>query len=144
MQYSASHTEFIKSKEDGQFYFLETASRVGGAHLSDMVEFASGINLWKEWAHIEAAHGRGTKYKLPKVKKNHAGIIVSLSKYEHPDMSAFDDEEIVWKINKKHHVGLIFESPDRQRIMELLDKYAEIVKKDFHASAPAKEKLIDE
>lgn len=144
MQYSASHTEFIKSREDGQFYFLETASRVGGAHLSDMVEFASNINLWKEWAHIEAAHGRGKKYKLPRIKKNHAGIIVSLSKYEHPDMAVFNDKEIVWKINKKHHVGLIVESPDRNRIMELLDKYAEIVKKDFHASAPAKEKLIDE
>lgn len=144
MQYSASHTEFIKSKEDGLFYFLETASRVGGAHLADMVEFASGINLWKEWAHVEAAQGRGQKYKLPKVKKNYAGIIVSLSKYEHPDMSVFTDKEIVWKINKKHHVGLIFESPDRNKILALLDKYAYIIKKDFHASAPAKEKLIDE
>lgn len=144
MQYSASHTEFIKSKEDGQFYFLETASRVGGAHLAEMVEFASGINLWKEWAHVEAAHCKKVKYKLPKTKKNHAGIIVSLSKYKNPNMASFEDKEIVWRINKEHHVGLIFESNSRKRILELLDKYAEIIKKDFHASAPAKEKLIDE
>jgi hypothetical protein len=36
MQTSASHTEYIKNKETGEFYFLETASRVGGAHLADM------------------------------------------------------------------------------------------------------------
>ncbi len=144
MQYSASHTEFIKNRENGQFYFLETASRVGGAHLSEMVEFATGINLWKEWAHIEAAHCLNQKYKLPKLKKNHAGIIVSLSKYKNPDMSAFDDKEIVWRMNKEYHVGLIFESKNKTKIMELLDKYAHIIQVDFHASAPAKEKLIDE
>jgi biotin carboxylase len=53
MQYSASHTEFIKSHDDGKFYFLETASRVGGAHLAEMVEYSSGINIWYEWARCE-------------------------------------------------------------------------------------------
>lgn len=37
MQYSASHSEFIKCNEDGKYYFLETASRVGGANLAEMV-----------------------------------------------------------------------------------------------------------
>ena len=37
-----SHSEFIRGKADGKFYFLETAARVGGAHLADMVEAASG------------------------------------------------------------------------------------------------------
>lgn len=39
MKYSASHSEFIKDKENGKFYFLETSSRVGGAHIAEMVEF---------------------------------------------------------------------------------------------------------
>src|SRR5690606_16926509 len=36
LKHGASHTEFIKNREDGQIYFLETASRVGGAHLAEM------------------------------------------------------------------------------------------------------------
>ena len=45
LQYSATHTEALKSNEDGQFYFLETSARVGGAHIAEMVEYATGINL---------------------------------------------------------------------------------------------------
>ena len=60
LNYSASHTEVIKCYEDGEFYFLETASRVGGAHLAEMVDFSSGINLWWEWAK--------SKLPLPKEK----------------------------------------------------------------------------
>ena len=140
MKFSASHTEFIKSDEDGKFYFLETASRVGGAHLAEMVEMSAGISLWAEWAKIETAMLRGEKYKLPKTEKDYAGILVSLSRFEHPDMSVFNDKEIVWKIDKAHHVGMIVKSKSRERVLELLDKYAAIVAKDFHAAvaAPAK------
>lgn len=38
--HGATHSEFIKSNEDGKFYFLETSSRVGGAH----------IRIW--WKHL--------------------------------------------------------------------------------------------
>ena len=34
----AVHTEFIRGADDGQFYFLETAARVGGANIADMVD----------------------------------------------------------------------------------------------------------
>ena len=75
MQYSASHSEFIKGHATGEYYFLETASRVGGANLAEMVEIATGINLWAEWARIEIAVKTGNTYKLPKVEKLHAGIV---------------------------------------------------------------------
>ena len=61
MKHSASHTEVIRCHDDGQYYFLETSSRVGGAHLADMVEAASGINLWKEWARMETAVARSER-----------------------------------------------------------------------------------
>lgn len=144
MQYSASHTEFIKCTEDGKYYFLETASRVGGANLAEMVEYASGINLWAEWAKLESAACRKQKYKLPKIRKDHAGIIVSLSRYEYPDTSSFEDSEIVWRMNKEHHIGMIIQTKDRNKISMLLDKYAERVQNEFHASAPPKEKLVGE
>ncbi|MBK9256362.1 MAG: ATPase [Saprospiraceae bacterium] len=140
MQYSASHTEFIKCNEDGQYYFLETSSRVGGAHLAEMVEAASGINLWGEWAKLETARFNGQKYKLPKIRKDHAGIIVSLSRFEYPDDSSFSDPEISWRLHKKHHIGIIIKSPKRTKILELLDVYAERIKNEFHASLPAPDK----
>jgi hypothetical protein len=140
MQYSASHTEFIKNKETGEFYFLETASRVGGAHLADMVEAASGVNLWYEWAILEAAAARNKSYKAPKPKKNHAGILVSLARTEWPNMDVFNEKEVDWKIKKPFHVGVIVSSTDENRVLSLLDKYADIVQKEFHASAPISSK----
>lgn len=138
MQFSALHTEFIKCHEDGQFYFLETASRVGGAHLAEMVEASSGINLWGEWAKLEAAVIHGEKYKLPPVKKDHAGIVVSLAKYQHIDDSSFQDKEIVWRLRKDYHIGLIIKAEKRERILELLDDYAGRVASDFHAVGKTK------
>lgn len=141
MQYSASHTEFIKNDESGEFYFLETASRVGGAHLAEMVEASSGINLWFEWAKIEAAVAAGEKYQLPKVRKDHAGIIVSLTRQQWPDTSQFNDPEIVWRMaDNEYHIGLIVQSPKREKIISLLDDYANRVQRDYHASAPAPSK----
>ena len=137
MQSSASHTEFIRCHEDGEFYFLETSSRVGGAHIAEMVEAASGINLWAEWARLESAITRQEKYQLPKRRKEHAGLVVSLSRFAEPDMRGFNDEEVVWKIDKRHHVGVIVQSKKRERIIELLDDYVRRIQRDFHASAPA-------
>ncbi len=137
MNYSATHTEFIKGKVDGKYYFLETASRVGGANIAEMVEASSGINLWSEWAKLEIAKANKAKYKLPKVTKKNAGIIVSLSRYEQPDTSSFSDEEIAWRMDKKWHIGLIVQSTDsHERVRELLDAYTERVRNEFHASLP--------
>lgn len=140
MQFSASHTEFIKAHEDGKFYFLETSSRVGGAHIAEMVEASSGISLWAEWANIEDAMAKGIKYQLPEIRNDYAGILVSLSRFEHPDTSSFNDEEVVWRMNKAYHIGMIVQSEDQSRIIQLLDDYAQRVGRDFHASAPAPDK----
>ncbi len=134
MQHSASHTEFIKSHETGEFYFLETSARVGGANLAEMVEASSGINLWKEWAHIELAVALDEPYELPEVKQHYAGIVVSLSRHQHPDTSSFTDPEICWRMNKEWHIGLIVQSESADRVRELLDLYTERIAKEFHAS----------
>lgn len=133
MQYSASHTEFIKDEASGQFYFLETSSRVGGAHLAEMVEAATGINLWREWAILEDKMARNKAYKSPKPEKRNAGIIVSLARMQNPDDSVFTEPEIVWRMKKDWHIGMIVASNRFDKIRKLLDKYAEVVAKDFHA-----------
>jgi len=140
MRQSASHTEFIRCHDDGVFYFLETSSRVGGAHLAEMVEAASGVNLWAEWARIETAAARKTSYKLAKPSKKYAGIMVSLARMEYPDQSVFNAPEVMWKIKKRHHVGVIAASDNRERVLNLLDEYVGIVFRDFHASAPMPDK----
>ena len=135
----ASHTEFIKGKEDGEIYFLETASRVGGAHLAEMVEAASDINLWAEWAKIEDAVAKEKKYELPKVAKNYAGIVLTLSKYEHPDLSSFDDPEVCFRVPLEYHAGLIVKSPKPERVLDLLDQYSERFAKELSTRAEAPE-----
>lgn len=133
LKHGAAHTEFIKCKEDGQIYFLETSSRVGGAHLAEMVAEASNINLWKEWAAIENALVKETKYALPKVKKEYAGIVLTLSKFQHPDLSSFSDSEICFRVPLEYHAGLIVKSENQERILELLEDYGNRLATDFTA-----------
>ncbi|MBI5495427.1 MAG: ATP-grasp domain-containing protein [Deltaproteobacteria bacterium] len=137
-----SHTEYIKGK-DGKFYFMETSARVGGAHISDVVEAATGVNLWEEWANIEIDKGQ-VPYELPKnVRRDYAGAAVTLARQAWPDYSAYTDPEIVMQVKKEHHAGIILKSTDCKRIEKLMGEYGERFKKDFMATAPAPEKPND-
>ena len=138
-----SHTEFIRAHEDGALYFLETSARVGGAHISDLVEAATGINLWAEWAKVEVASALGTRYDPPADRGEYGGLLVSLARQEWPDTSEFQDPELVWRLRRRHHVGFIVKSPYRDRVESLLSTYAERVRTDFLASAPPRERPRD-
>ncbi|MBI3652951.1 MAG: ATP-grasp domain-containing protein [Acidobacteria bacterium] len=134
-----THAEFIRGHEDGRYYFLETAARVGGANIAEVIEAATGINLWAEWAKVEI--GLDEKpYVLPAHRHDYSGILISLARQEHPDTSAYNDAEIVWRMNKKHHAGLIVASPDPQRVEALLNHYAERFVQDFLAVEPLPDK----
>ena len=133
-----AHTEFIKSHNDGQFYFLETAARVGGANIAEMVEAATGINLWSEWAKIEL-DSQHNSYQLPEQQQNYAGVIVSLARQEHPDTSAYQDPEIFMRFDKRHHVGFVIASQSSDRVNFLLDDYTQQFINDFLATLPPSE-----
>jgi len=136
-----SHTEFIVSRS-GDIYFLETSARVGGAYIVDVVEAATGVNLWREWAKIEIAGEHGS-YAPPPLRGQYAGIVLSLARQEEPDMSAYDDPEVVTRVRKRHHAGLIVSSPDEGRVRELVESYVTRFYKDFHASAPPPQRAAD-
>ncbi len=139
LERGTTHAEFIKSADDGQFYFLEIAARVGGAYISDVLEAASGINLWREWARIEIVDGvRPTK--ITPLRKEYAGIVLSLAKQERPDTSAYVDEEIVYRVHRRHHAGMIVRSPRLERVDELLDQYGRRFLDDFVAVVPPPER----
>jgi hypothetical protein len=132
-----THTEFIRSKADGRFYFLETAARVGGAHIADLVEASTGVNLWREWAKIEIAQGEA-HYEVPPRRSDYGGLIVSLAKQERPDTSAYNDPEIAWRLDGQlaHHVGFIFRSDNPERVEHLLSQYESRIARDFMATLP--------
>jgi biotin carboxylase len=134
-----AHAEFIKASADGQFYFLECAARVGGAYINEMVETATGINLWREWARIEMAGGDGT-YELPAARQDYAGVILSLARQEDPDTSTYNDPEVHLRIKKHHHAGLVLKSSDPDRIPGLLQDYARRFAEEFMAVEPLRDK----
>lgn len=140
MRYSASHSEYIRGDHDGELYFLETSSRVGGAHIAEMVEAASGVNLWREWAKLETAIAHKEHYIPPTDTGRHAGLIISLARQQWPDLSVFSDPEVCWRISREYHVGLIAQAGDRGRIRTLLDEYMHRIYTEFHASAPLPDK----
>lgn len=134
----AAHAEFIKSDADGKFYFLEIAARVGGAYIAEVLEAATGINLWREWAKLEIAE-RPVR-KITTARKEYAGIVLSLARQEFPDTAAYDDPEVVYRVKKKHHVGLIVRSTKLDRVQELLTDYATRFATDFAATLPPLER----
>ena len=170
LEKGAAHAEFIKSDQDGQFYFLEIAARVGGAYIADVLEAASGVNLWREWAKLEMEDGEkgrrrdaGTgrrgdtrtgregerekgrrqdsgAHKIKPTRKDYAGIILSLARQEYPDTSSYNDPEIVYRVDKKHHAGLIVRSKSLERVQELLNQYSVRFAEDFAAVLPPLER----
>lgn len=131
------HMEFIRSSEDGAMYFLESAARVGGAHIVELVEASTGVNLWQEWAKIEITQGEAP-YEVPEQRRDYGGLILSLARQETPDTSAFNDPEIVWRLSDHaFHVGFIVRSGALERVEELLTDYERKVASDYMTSLPA-------
>ena len=136
-----SHSEYIRGR-DGRLVFLETSARVGGAHIADLVEAATGMNMWAEWAKLEIAGGKAP-YAVPPLQHDFAGLLVCLARQESPDLSQYDDPEIVWRLQKAHHAGLVVKSPSQERIDQLLASYTERFRRDFVAALPAAETPYD-
>jgi hypothetical protein len=128
-----THSEFIRAHSDGRYYFLETAARVGGAFIAEVAEFASGVNPWVEWARIENALLRGETYRLPKLREEYAGSVICLARQETPDTSGYDAPELVYRLHKHHHAGLIVRSENVERVKALLESYGERFVGDFLA-----------
>jgi hypothetical protein len=114
---------------------LECAARVGGAHIADMVEGATGVNLWEEWAKIEIGGGK-VPYTPPTPRHEYAGLLMTLAREEHPDTSMFSEPEVVFRSPEKHHIGLVVRSAQKARVEALLDDYT-LRLRDLMATLPA-------
>jgi hypothetical protein len=141
LQQGVSHTEYMHSPKDDKFYLIETSARVGGANIAEMVEAATGVNLWSEWAKIEI--DRDVPYTPPVTKQLHAGTIISLARQEQPDQAPFQEPEITYRIKKKNHIGFVIASERPERVEELLNLYNERIAKEYLAVMPAASKATD-
>jgi biotin carboxylase len=138
-----THAEYIRTREAGRnakTYFLEVGARVGGAFIADVVEAATGVNLWREWARIEVAHLKGEGYRVPEGAGSYAGSVLCLARTAEPDTAMFADAEIVVRVKKHHHAGLIVRSGDAERVRVLLRGYAERFAQEYLATAPVPER----
>jgi biotin carboxylase len=134
-----THAEFLKANDSGQFYFIEVAARVGGAYIADVIEAATGINLWREWARLEVGAGK-SPYELSPPRRDYAGVILSLARQEQPDTSSYVDPEIVYRVKKYHHAGFVLKAKTPERVAQLLDFYASRFRQDFLATQPVPDK----
>jgi len=128
----------LSASANPQFYFLEVAARVGGAHTTETIAAASGINLWREWARIELAT-TPQPYVLPAVRQEYGGIALSLARQAQPSTARYTDREIVYRVSKPWHVGLVVRSPNYERVIDLLAQYTQRFNEDFTAVAPPEE-----
>lgn len=136
-----SHSEYIRGR-DGRLVFLETSARVGGAHIAELIEAGTGINMWAEWAKVEIAGGK-QPYTVPPMASDYAGLLVCLARQESPDLSGYNDPEVVWRLQKPHHAGLIVKSASQERIDQLLASYTERFRQHFVAALPAAQTPFD-
>ena len=130
-----SHTEFIRG-DDGQWYFLETvgagrrrahrgAGRGGHRH-----EPVGGVG----------EGGDGRRQGAVRARRRCAATTPAWSRRwpgrSGPTWPAFADPEVVWRLSKRHHAGLIVASPRRERVAELVDAYARRLADDYSTYLP--------
>jgi hypothetical protein len=118
-----THAEFLRSSADGGYYFLGIGARVGGAFLDQLVEAATGINLWREWARLEIGDLRQTAYAVPDSFEDYAGSVICPAQGPWPDLDSIADPSIVTRIRKDNHAGLIVRAATPDRVQALLEKY---------------------
>lgn len=139
IQNGATHSEYIRGI-DGQYYFLETSSRVGGAHIPDMVEAATGVNIWREWAKLENALLDNEKYTVEETQKLFAGLIVSLAKEKHSDTTDLQNENVEKFLPIDYHIGIVYKAETEGKVQERLDEAATIVTERILNILPPKDK----
>ena len=69
--------------------------------------------------------------------------MIALARQEKPDTSPFNDPEIVYRLDKKQHVGFVVASESSERVDALLSRYIERVAKDYLMVLPASDRPVN-
>lgn len=135
-----THAAYLRGN-DGRYYFLEIAARLGGTLIADLVEIATGVNLWREWARLEVGHLRGETYVPSESFESYAGGVLCLAQEAERDIEDFEAPEIVVRMRNHHHSGLILRSPLPDRVKQLVDDYSRKFARRFVAGIKPQEQL---
>ena len=93
-----------------------------------------------EWARMEVAAAVGQEYRLPELRHEFAGSVISLARQEWPDLSGYTDPEIAMRLHKLHHAGILLRSGSESRLRELIDSYTGRFLEEFNAVLAAPDK----
>ena len=74
--------------------------------------------------------------RQPEPAQHAAGLLISLAKQEWPNTDEFADPEIVWRMKKAWHVGMIVKAAQPARVEELLGQYSDRVRTMYTAVHP--------
>ncbi len=77
---------------------------------------------------------------MPEFQSRFAGSVICLARQEQPDTSAYSDPEIVHRLTKHHHAGLIVRSESAGRVAELVQAYGLRFLDEFCAVEPVPER----
>jgi hypothetical protein len=80
------------------------------------------------------------EYALPRPKQLYAGSVISLARQEQPDTTSYDAPEVVLRLNKHHHAGLIVCASSAERVETLVQKYSDRFLQEFCAVEPPPDK----
>jgi hypothetical protein len=134
-----THAHFLRSHSDGSYYFLEIGAGVGGAFpgetcvggtfrgdsfVDNLVEAATGVSLWRQWANLEVADLRHTGFAVPDSFEGYAGSVLCSSQGAAPHLEAIADPAIVTRLRTDDHAGLILRAANPERVRNLIGDYA--------------------
>jgi hypothetical protein len=80
------------------------------------------------------------EYTLPNLTYHYAGSVICLARQEHPDTSSYDAPEVVNRLDRLHHAGLILRADTADRIENLIAEYTDRFLEDFCAVVPPPDK----
>jgi hypothetical protein len=80
------------------------------------------------------------EYALPQPKQRYAGSVICLARQEHPDTSHYNASEVVWRLNRHHHAGLIVCADSAERVETLAHEYSHRFFEEFCAIVPPPDK----
>lgn len=119
-----THARFLRRFSDGKYAFDGIAAAVGGSLLDRVTEAGTGMNLWREWAKLEAAHLTGESYAPADWRESFAGAI--LWSDDEPGRAAWtratqmDLPEIVERIDANGQLGVVVRSALHEQVNEIL------------------------
>lgn len=113
-----THTELLR-RPDGSLVFIESAARVGGAHIPALVEAATGVNLWREAVDLELLEP-GQTYAPPAASRDHAALLIGLARSASGPRGSYARAGVAWTLEEPYQAGVVLRHATSEGLDALL------------------------